>query len=171
MCILIIQFSHFPEPIFIYEPMNVTAQPVNGTASAAFSCAISPADDLAEIQWLFEAMSFGSGSGMGLTPGPSSGMLSNDMDNVTIHQPADSGTSILILDSVGNDYEGLYSCVAVFPEEMRTSSEATLKFNRECFMYQFSNISHLFLSYWTIKTKHLNDFLLSMFLSRHALVL
>ena len=118
-------------PNFVYEPANITAQPVNGTASAAFSCTIQPADDLVEIQWYFDAMSFGSGSGMGLSPGPSSGILSNDTEGVTIHQPADPGTSILILDSVGNDFEGFYSCVAVFPDQMRTSSEAALIFNRK----------------------------------------
>ena len=115
------------------EPANITAQPVNGTASAAFSCSIQPADDLVEIQWFFDAMPFGSGSGMGLSPGPSSGMLSNDMEGVTIHQPVDHGTSILILDSVGNNFEGFYSCVAVFPTQMRTSSEAALRFNRKHF--------------------------------------
>ena len=120
----------------MYEPVNVTAQPVNGTASAAFSCAISPVDDLIEIQWSFDPMSFGSGSGMGLGLGLSilSEMLSNDMDGVTIHRPADSGTSILILESVNNDFEGLYSCIPVFPNDtMRRSSEAALKFHRKCY--------------------------------------
>ena len=121
----------------MYEPENITAQPVNVTVSAAFSCAISPADDLTEIQWFFDMMSFGSGSssgsgsGMGLNPGLSSGMLSNDMEDVTIHQPSDPGTSILILDSVGNEHEGLYSCVAVFSDGTTiTSSAAALIFDR-----------------------------------------
>lgn len=121
------------EPSFVYEPVNVTAQPVNGTASAAFSCAISPVDDLIEIQWSFDPTSFGSGSGMGLGPGPSisSGILSNDMDGITIYQLANSSTSILILESVSNDFEGLYFCVAVFPNDTMINSEAALKFHRK----------------------------------------
>ena len=124
----------------MYEPENITAQPVDGTASAAFSCAISPADNLTEIQWFFDMMSFGSGSGsgMGLSPGSSSGMLSNDTEDVTIHQPSDPGTSILILDSVGNEHEGLYSCVAVFSDGTTiTSSAAALIFDRKCFFSTF----------------------------------
>ena len=123
----------------MYEPISIAARPVNGTASAAFSCAVSPITDLVEIQWFFDPMSFGSGSssspssgsGMGLRPGPPSGMLSNGTEGVTIHQPADPGTSILILDSVGNEFEGFYSCVAVFANgDNISSSEATLDYNR-----------------------------------------
>lgn len=78
----------------------------------------------------------GSGSGMGLRPGPQSGMLLNDTaGGITIHQPADSSTSILILEPVGNDFEGFYSCVAVFPDQMITSSEAALRFNRKYFFF------------------------------------
>ena len=123
----------------MYEPVNITARPVNGTASAAFSCAIRPSNDLVEIQWLFDAMPFGSGSGsgMGLRPAPPSGMLSNDMEGVTIHQPADSGTSILILDSISNDFEGFYSCVAVFPNKNISSSAAALVYDRMWLFNQY----------------------------------
>lgn len=79
-------------------------------------------------------MSFGSGSGLGseLGPGLQPGILSNTTEGVTIHQPVDSGASILILESVNNDFEGLYSCVAVFSNEtMITSSEAALIFDRK----------------------------------------
>ena len=65
---------------------------------------------------------------MGAGPGPMPGTLSNDSESgVTIIQPADPGTSILVLDSVGNEHEGLYSCVAVFSDgTMITSSQASL---------------------------------------------
>ena len=130
------------DPSFVYEPANIIARPVNGTASAAFSCSISPADDLVNIEWFFNPIPFssgsGSGSGMGLRPGPPSGMLYNDTEvGVTIHQPADPGTSVLILDSVSDEFEGFYSCVAVFQNDNRIqSSEATLIYNRTCFFNQ-----------------------------------
>ena len=117
-------------PNFRYEPENITAQPVNGTATAAFSCAVSPIADLVRIQWQYEMMSFGSGMS-GIGPGPMSGILSNNdtQFGVTIIQPADPGTSILVLDSVGNEHEGLYSCVAVFSDgTMITSSQASLTY-------------------------------------------
>ena len=81
-------------------------------------------------------MSFGSGTGsgmgMGVTTSLSSGELTDDGDRVTIMEVADSGTSILVLNSVGNEDEGLYSCVAVFPNGTRlTSSQAALTYNRE----------------------------------------
>lgn len=133
----------------MYEPTNTTARPIDGTASAAFSCAISPANDLMDIEWYFNPVPFssdsgsgsgaGSGSGMGLKPGPQSGMLYNDMEvGVTIHQPADPGTSILILDSVSDDFEGFYYCVAVFRNDNRmSSSEAALIYNRMFFFNQY----------------------------------
>ena len=125
----------------MYEPENITARPVNGTATAAFSCAVSPAVGLVEIQWHYTMMSFGSGSGsgiggsgsgMGLGPGLLTGVITNDIEGVTIVQPADSGTSILVLNSVSNGDEGLFSCVAIFPNETRlTSSQAALIYNRK----------------------------------------
>ena len=68
---------------------------------------------------------------MGVVPGPMPGILSNDSESgVTIIQPADPGTSILVLDSVGNEHEGLYSCVAVFSDgTMITSSQASLTYS------------------------------------------
>ena len=75
--------------------------------------------------------------GMGLRPGLSSGELTSDVEGVTIVQSTDSGTSILVLNSVGNGDEGLYSCVAVFPNGTRlNSSQAGLTYNREFLLYK-----------------------------------
>ena len=82
-------------------------------------------------------MAFGSGSGRGtgLAPGLTSGMLTNSSDGVTIVEPADSGTSILILDSVGAEHEGFYSCVALLSDgTMLTSDQASLIYDSE-YMY------------------------------------
>ena len=74
----------------------------------------------------------GSGMGMGFGPGLSPGEITNVTDGVTIVEAADSGTSILVLNSVSNEYEGLYSCVAVFSDGTNlTSSQAALTYNRE----------------------------------------
>ena len=74
-------------------------------------------------------MSFG--PGMGVVPGPMPGILSNDSElGVAIIQPADPGTSILFLNSVGSGHEGLYSCVTVFSDgTMITSSQASLTYS------------------------------------------
>ena len=121
-----------PAPTFLYEPVNTTARPVNGSASAAFSCAVSPADGLIEIQWDYEMMPFGSGSGMGIGPGLMSGLLTNSSGSVTIVRPSGSGTSILVLEEVGNNHEGFYSCVAVFSDgTIRKSAQASLTYNRK----------------------------------------
>lgn len=70
--------------------------------------------------------------GMGLRPVLSSGELTNVTEGVTIVEAADSGTSILVLNSVSNEYEGLYSCVVVLSDGTNlTSSQATLTYNRE----------------------------------------
>ena len=72
------------------------------------------------------------GMGMGLTSGLSPGELTNDTEGVTFVEAVDSGTSILILNSVDNEHEGLYSCVAVFSDGTNlTSSQAALAYNRE----------------------------------------
>ena len=56
-----------------------------------------------------------------------SGMLSNKSEGVTIVELADSGVSILVLDSVSSAHEGLYSCVAIFTDgTMLNSSQAAL---------------------------------------------
>ena len=59
--------------------------------------------------------------------------LTNGVANVTIVGGlADPGTSILVLDGVGNDQEGLYSCVATFSDgRMINSSSGALIYNGE----------------------------------------
>lgn len=125
-------------PRFQYEPQNVTVHPINGTTTAAFSCAVSPALGLIQIQWQFQMMTFSSdsgmkmGMGMGMVPGLTSGVLTNSSVGVIIIEPADSSTSILILDSVSNGHEGLYSCVALLSDgTMLTSVQASLIFDRK----------------------------------------
>ena len=52
-----------------------------------------------------------------------SGFLSSGAVGVTIVGGlADTGTSILVLDAVGNDNEGYYSCVASFSDGMTVNS-------------------------------------------------
>ena len=62
-----------------------------------------------------------------------SGFLTNGVANVTIVGGlADSGTSILVLDGVGNEQEGFYSCVAILSDgRMINSSSGALIYNGE----------------------------------------
>ena len=102
------------DPSFLYEPQDVTASPINNMTSAAFSCAVSPTFNLEEIEWGFQMTVFdyyfnGSGcSGCGysevLRTDPASGVT-------VVSGLSDPGTSILLLDSVGNQYEGFYCMV------------------------------------------------------------
>ena len=115
--------------------MNITARPTSGSsARAAFSCSITPDENLTTIQWFFEPMEFG--SRMGPSMMVESGFLTSGVigvANVTIVGGlADPGTSILVLDRVGNDREGLYSCVATFSDgRMINSSSGALIYNGE----------------------------------------
>ena len=124
-----------PVPTYRIEPVNITARPTSGGSTrAAFSCSMAPDENLATIQWFFEPMEFG--SGMGLSMMVESGFLTNGttgVANVTIASGlADPGTSILVLDGVGNDQEGFYSCVATFSDgRMINSSSGALIYNGE----------------------------------------
>ena len=112
-------------PRYLYEPKNFTGSPNSG---AAFSCAISPAANLVQIQWYFETEE-------------ESGILSNNSDGVTIVHFPDAGVSILVLDSVNNSHEGLYSCAAIFTDgTMLNSSQASLVFNLQCKYSQASKV-------------------------------
>ena len=100
----------------------------------AFSCSITPDENLATIQWFFEPMEFGSGMGPSMMVDP--GFLTNGtigVANVTIVGGlADPGTSILVLDGVGNEQEGFYSCVATLSDgRMINSSSGALIYNGE----------------------------------------
>ena len=59
------------------------------------------------------------------------GFLTNGMSNVTVVGGlADPGTSILVLDGVGNDQEGFYFCVATFSDgRMINSTSGALVYN------------------------------------------
>jgi len=81
----------------------------------------SPAADLnlTSIQWYFEPMEFGSRMG----PVMMDSRFLSSGSGVTIEGGlADPGTSILVLDRVGNDYEGYYSCVASFSGGLTVNS-------------------------------------------------
>lgn len=115
--------------------MNITARPTSGgSARAAFSCSITPDENLTTIQWFFEPMEFDSGMGPSVMVEP--GFLTSGtvgVANVTVVGGlADPGTSILVLDGVGNDQEGFYSCVATFSDgRMINSTRGALIYNGE----------------------------------------
>ena len=92
-------------------------------------------------------MPFGSGfSGFGLAPGPENGVLRTDpASGVTVVSGlSDPGTSILVLDSVGNDHEGFYSCEARYSDEtVLTSSPAVLVYSGESFNFSLSSTSSI----------------------------
>ena len=125
--------------------MNITARPTSGgSARAAFSCSITPDENLTTIQWFFEPMEFGSGMGPSMMVEP--GFLTSGtvgVANVTVVGGlADPGTSILVLDGVGNDQEGFYSCVATFSDgRMINSTRGALIYNGEKFLCILQNIS------------------------------
>ena len=92
-------------------------------------------------------MPFGSGfSGSGLAPGPENGVLSTDpASGVTVVSGlSDPGTSILVLDSVGNQHEGFYWCEARYSDgTVLTSSPAVLVYSGESFNFSLSSTSSI----------------------------
>lgn len=74
------------------------------------------------------------GSGMGIGSGPENGMLTGGSSGISIFSGSNgvgvSKTSILVLDNVGAQHEGLYRCVASFQDgQVITSRNATLMYN------------------------------------------
>ncbi|XP_064387090.1 receptor-type tyrosine-protein phosphatase S-like isoform X2 [Halichondria panicea] len=116
-------------PSFAYEPLDLESNPFNGNSRAAFSCAVLGIKPVTNIQWYFEMMQFGSGMG----PELMDGILTNNMDSVTISSGTDvisSRASVLLLDNVGSQHEGFYRCVVTFADEQTLSSRnASLRFN------------------------------------------
>ncbi len=121
-------FAHFPVPRFEYEPLDLE---VNGNSTAAFSCAVLGIRPVTSIQWYFELMQCGSG----ITPSPGlmDGMLTNDMDSVTISSGTDviyTRASILLLESVDSQHEGFYRCRVTFTDgQTLCSRNASLIFS------------------------------------------
>ena len=121
---------YFSVPSFAYEPLDLESNPFNENSSrAAFSCAVLGIKPVTNIQWYFEMMQFGSGMG----PELMDGILTNNMDSVTISNGNDvisTRASVLLLDNVGSQHEGFYRCVVTFADEQTLSSRnASLRFN------------------------------------------
>ena len=121
------------EPTFSIEPSNITVNPVSGTSRAAFACSVYAYKTLQNIEWYYEMVQFG--SGMGIGPGPMNGLQTgNESGGISIFSGSSgvdvSKTSILVLDNVGSQHEGLYRCVATFQDgQVITSRNATLMYN------------------------------------------
>ena len=90
-------------------------------------------------------MPFGSSfSGSGLAPGPENGVLRTSGVTV-VSGLSDPGTSILVLDSVGNQHEGFYSCEARYSDgTVLTSSPAVLVYSGESFNFSLSHPHQVF---------------------------
>ena len=136
------------EPTFSIEPSNITVNPVSGTSRAAFACSVYAYKTLQSIEWYYEMVQFG--SGMGIGPGPMNGLQTgNESGGISIFSGSSgvdvSKTSILVLDNVGSQHEGLYRCVATFQDgQVITSRNATLMYNSKSL---FSNHSEIKLCY------------------------
>ena len=121
-------FLHFPVPRFEYEPLDLES---NVNSRAAFSCAVLGIKPVVSIQWYFEMVQLGSGMGI------MSGMLTSGVDSVTISSGTDvisTRASVLLLENVDSQHEGLYRCVVTFTDGQTLSSRnASLTFNGKLF--------------------------------------
>ena len=119
------------EPTFQYEPADLVVRPFNESSRAAFSCSVLGIRPIVSIQWYFEMMQFG--SEIGHLMGPMNGMLTNGTFNITIFTGANvtaTRTSVLLLENVGNQHEGLYRCQVTFGDgRVLTSRNASLMFD------------------------------------------
>ena len=119
------------EPTFQYEPVDLVVRPFNESSRAAFSCSVLGVRPIVNIQWYFEMMQFGSGivTFIGLV----NGILTSGANDITIFNGADvtaTRTSVLLLENVENQHEGLYRCEVTFGDgRVLTSRNASLMFN------------------------------------------
>ena len=110
-----------PELMISVQPLNITVQPINGITRGAFSCAVNPSDAALAISWYFDARS---GEPMPV-----------DINDQDVMVQFTNGTSVLVLDNVSMEREGIYHCEAVVvgSNNPLSSEPAYLEFIGEIF--------------------------------------
>ena len=87
-------------PVFVAEPINITVQPINEVTRGAFSCIVYSGNTVQSIIWYFQP-----DSGMG-------GRVAVDLRNGDVLVQTVGGVSVLVLENVGTEREGMYQCEA-----------------------------------------------------------